>query len=332
MAQRKTNQTSSFVSFCQRLAGTEGTWGHDPGHFDGAFVQSTLEKTSKLFGPGRYFDVQVDGWEKIVEEPSHALTISNHSGGLLTLDAWGWVTAWYNHLSLSRPMHMLAHEAVFSLPALAQRLARLGGLRADFEMGLQILRDEKRDLLLYPGGDVDTFRPYKDRYKVNFAGRKGYTRLALESGAPIRPIAHAGAHETLIVLSSGKRIAEKMGLPKLIRSQIFPIYLCFPWGLSIGPLPQLPPPTKLRYKIGDLIEMPRKTWREHPDDALIEKIDQQTRMQMQALLEQLQEEEEPRPVREMAARLFDKASQFAQQLFPPTKLLDRPLHAGESFL
>ncbi|MCB9639404.1 MAG: 1-acyl-sn-glycerol-3-phosphate acyltransferase [Myxococcales bacterium] len=330
MAQRKENKTSSFVAFCQRWTNSEGTWGHDPAHFDGDFVQGTLEKTSKLFGPGRYFDVQVDGWKKFQEQDSHALTISNHSGGLLTLDAWGWMTAWYQNQTVERPMHALAHEAVFSIPALAKRLARLGALRADFEMGLQILRDTQHDLLLFPGGDVDTFRPYKDRYKVNFAGRKGYARLALESGAPIRPIAHAGAHETLIVLSSGKRIAEKMGLPKLIRAQIFPIYLCFPWGLSVGPLPQLPPPTKLRYKIGDLIEMPRKTWRERPSEDLIERIDRHVQQQMQKLLAELQEEEEPHLLRDMALRFIEKATQVAQDLFPPTKLLDPPFHASES--
>jgi 1-acyl-sn-glycerol-3-phosphate acyltransferase len=306
----------SFLSWCEKLTGCEGEgWGRDASHYDASFVRQTLDKARNFIGPGRYFDIRIDGWEHIDETP--ALNIANHSGGMLTLDAWGWVTAWYERLSTDRALHMLAHEAVFALPSLASRLSRLGALRADFATGLSILRDQQRDLLLFPGGDLDTFRPYKDRYKVNFAGRKGYIRLALEAGRPIRPIAHAGAHETLIVLSSGKKIAEALGLRKHFRAQIYPIYLCFPWGLSLIPLPHLPPPTQLRYKIGGLIEMPRKTWREHPPAELVEQLDRHVREEMQKLLDQLQAEEpEARPLRRLASRVFNKAAQLAHTFLP----------------
>lgn len=80
--------------------------------------------------------------------------------------------------------------------------------------------------------------------------RTGYARIALEAGVPVVPVANAGAHETFVVLSDGRRLAEALRLPQLVRAHIWPVHLSFPWGLGFGPWPHLPPPTKLRYRFG----------------------------------------------------------------------------------
>ena len=51
----------------------------------------------------------------------------------------------------------------------------------------RVLHEYGRDLLVMPGGEQDTWRPYHKRYAVNFAGRTGYARLALTWGVPIVP-------------------------------------------------------------------------------------------------------------------------------------------------
>ena len=38
-------------------------------------------------------------------------------------------------------------------------------------------------VLVYPGSDHDVFRPFRDRHKVVLAGRKGFLKLALQTGA-----------------------------------------------------------------------------------------------------------------------------------------------------
>lgn len=280
-------RSSLFSQWAQKRSGE--VWGLDPEDYDPQAVSRVLEKTKHLFGRQAYFGLRVEGWEEIQAKPS--LFVSNHSGGMLAIDAFGFVAGWYQTIGVQRPLHVLAHELILTLKATGEPLSKVGVLRAEPTIAQRVLEEWQRDLLVYPGGDVDTFRPYKDRYKVNFAGRKGYARLALKAGVSITPIAHAGAHETLMVLTSGEKLAEKMGLPKLARARIFPIHLSFPWGLSIGPWPHIPPPTLFRYKIGTPLELPKKTWLSEPPDSVVEETDQRVQTAVQGLLDELHEEE-----------------------------------------
>ena len=52
-------------------------------------------------------------------------------------------------------------------------------------------------LLAYPGGEKESFRPYKDRKKIDFYQRKGFIRLALRSDVPMVPIVSVGAAREL---------------------------------------------------------------------------------------------------------------------------------------
>ncbi|MEO1272317.1 MAG: hypothetical protein AAFX99_29825, partial [Myxococcota bacterium] len=53
-----------------------------------------------------------------------------------------------------------------------------------------------------------------------------------------------------MVLTDGRRLARRLGLPALARAEIFPVHLSLPWVLGIGPLPHLPLPVMLRYTFG----------------------------------------------------------------------------------
>src|SRR5690606_18711728 len=85
-------------------------------------------------------------------------------------------------------------------------------------------------LLVFPGGDIETMRPYRDRTKVVLAGRKGFAKLALEHDVPVLPLVSAGSHETLIVLSQGRRVARALRLHRWARLHSLPIMLAAPWG------------------------------------------------------------------------------------------------------
>ena len=62
-------------------------------------------------------------------------------------------------------------------------------------------------MLVYPGSDLDTFRPFRDRDKIVLGGRKGFLELALRERVPIVPVVTAGTHEQIIVLTRGDRLA-----------------------------------------------------------------------------------------------------------------------------
>lgn len=268
----------------RRLQGALARWGHDPHAFDPDVAKRTVRALSLLFGERRYFRLDARGFEHVPS--STALFVSNHSGGTTVLDAWGLLISWYLHFGYDRPLHPTAHELVLSTEATGRFFARRGVLQASPEVALAALTEHRRDVLVMPGGDRDAWRPYKDRYRVTFAGRTGYARLALKAGVPIVPIAHAGAHETLFVLSDGARLAEALHLKRIARSSIWAFHLSLPWGLALGPLPHVPLPVTLRYRVGAPIEL-RRTRRGEPGEDEVRALDERVRVAMQGLLDGL---------------------------------------------
>jgi 1-acyl-sn-glycerol-3-phosphate acyltransferase len=263
-------------------------WGTDPGEYDPDAMRRTLPHVKRLFGPGRYFGVEVTGWQHVPAAP--VMVVSNHSGGTTIPDVWGFVAAWYQNFGVHRPLHPLAHEIILSTRVTGEFFARRGVLRASREIAYTVLHDWKRDLMVMPGGDLDTWRPYAERYQVKFSGRTGYARQALKAGVPIVPLAHAGAHSTLIVLSDGRRLAKALRLPEIARASIWPVHLSLPWGLAIGPWPHIPTPAHFRYRLGPAVPPPRPIAPgEEPDEDLVRDYDRAVQAAVQRLLDELKE-------------------------------------------
>ena len=274
----------SFVRWWSRHE--EPPWGAHIDDADPALIGRAHTALQKVFGHGRWFELDVRGWENLPSSP--ALLVSNHSGGTLIPDAWGFMTAWYDRFGVGRVLHPLAHEIILSNPRTGPWLARCGALKGDAHVARTALAEWRRDVLVMPGGDLDTWRPYRDRYRVCFGGRKGYARLALAANVPIVPVANAGAHDTLIVLARGERLARWLKLPRLARARVFPIHLSLPYGLAIGPWPHLPPPKKLSYRVGTPIPPPKPNG--VTNEQAVAVLDRQVRTALQGLLERLQHE------------------------------------------
>lgn len=261
-------------------------WGLDPGEFEPSAVEHTLDAAARVFGEGRYFPLDVRGLEHVPAAP--AMIVGNHSGGTSFPDLWGLMFSWYRRFGTARPLHPMAHEMVFSTRMTGPFFSRRGVLRAARGIASRVLGEYRRDLLVLPGGDLDTWRPFSERYKVRFAGRTGYARTALEHRVPIVPFAHAGAHHTLVVLTDGRRIARALRIPELARAEIFPIHLSLPWGLAVGPWPHIPIPITLRYRFGAPVFPPPELAPDEPvSDQLVLEHDARVRGAVQGLLDQL---------------------------------------------
>lgn len=103
---------------------------------------------------------------------------------------------------------------------------------------------------MFPGGDLDACKPFRERYRIDFGRRRGFVRAALRAGVPIVPIVSVGAHHSLYLYSDGRRIAEALGLPRLARSNVAPIGFALPFGLVAGiPYPHVPLPVKVHTRI-----------------------------------------------------------------------------------
>jgi 1-acyl-sn-glycerol-3-phosphate acyltransferase len=268
-----------------------GPPGIDPRHFDPAAIAPFLKRMDPLFGPTGLYPAEQKGAEDMPEPP--VLVVSNHSGGVMIPDAWALGYVWYRTLGLDRAITPLGHEVPFKVPPIARAFAALGGMKATPGAATTVLREHRRDALVMPGGDVDVFRPYSERYKVCFGGHRGYARVALRADVPIVPVANSGAHATLLVLRRGERLARAMGLRRL-RAHSFPISLTVPWGVTVGPWPHLPIPARFRFRFGEAQHLPRTFLRRldadgQPTPEAVDELDSRVRAEMQRLLNELKD-------------------------------------------
>jgi 1-acyl-sn-glycerol-3-phosphate acyltransferase len=198
-----------------------------------------------------YFRVEIDGWHKIPDEPS--LLIGIHSGGSLTMDAWTLVHSWYRHFEGHRILHGTAHDVLMGAPVIGDYFKAMGVINAS-RQGVTDALAAGHDVIVWPGGEQDAMRNWRDRDKAILAGRKGFIRQAMRSGVPIVPVATIGGHDTVFVLSEGRFIAKWTGLGKRLRGATIPIIAGFPFPLAVEILPaHLPLPAKIRTEFLDPI-------------------------------------------------------------------------------
>ena len=222
-----------------------------------------IEKLMPFFGwvYQNYFRVQTDGWENI-PKTGKLLLIGSHNGGLAAPDTVMMTYDWFRQSGTERLAYALMEPKIWQVfPGLARLATQVGTIQPDLKMARSALRRDAA-VLIYPGGAKDVFRPYYLRNKIYFHGHKGFIKLALQEEAPIIPFISYGAHSTLIVLADiypQLKQLHKLGMPWLggIDPGVFPIYLGLPWGISFGPLPNIPLPIKLHTRVCPAITFER---------------------------------------------------------------------------
>jgi len=243
----------------------------------------TRQITSKV-GPiiKRYFRAEVRDLD-LMPNAGGALVVSNHSGGMFTPDVLIFAPAFYEKFGFDRPVYTLAHWGVF-MANIGDWLHRAGVIEASRENAAKALRDGAV-VLVFPGGDYDAYRPTLTENVIDFAGRTGYVRTAIETGVPIVPVVSIGAQETQFFLARGDSIAKRLGLSRL-RAQILPISVGFPFGLSMFFPPNVPLPSKIVTRVLDPIDIAAE-FGEDPD---VDEVDLHVRAVMQKALDELARE------------------------------------------
>jgi 1-acyl-sn-glycerol-3-phosphate acyltransferase len=235
-----------------------------------------------------YFRLEVDGWERVPDRTS--LVIGVHSGGALTMDAWTLVYAWQKHFEGRRLLHGTAHDVLIAAPGLGDYFRAVGVIAANRKSVTAALA-KGDDVVVWPGGELDSMRSWRKRDTAVLAGRKGFVRQAIRSGVPIVPVATVGGHDTVFVLSEGKWLAnvgEYLGsLKSKLRGANLPIISGFPFPLAVEILPaHLPLPAKIRTEILDPIEVDDDPERVD-DEAYVESIYKQVKADIQAGMDRL---------------------------------------------
>lgn len=227
----------------------------------------------------RWFRPEVRGVETF-PSTGGALVVSNHSGGVLTPDWNVLAPALYGRFGYDRPLYTLAHYGVFFTPFRAS-LGRLGVIHANQENAAQALRSDAV-VLAFPGGDYDAFRPTLSQNVIDFGGRTGYVRTAMEAGVPIVPAVSIGGQETQLFLTRGNWLAKRLGL-KRIRMEILPVTIGFPFGLTVFFPANMPFPSKIVYQVLEPIDIAARFGKD-PDVA---EVDAHVRSVMQTALDKL---------------------------------------------
>ena len=210
-----------------------------------------------------YFRAEVRHLDRIPDGP--ALYVGNHSGGIMTPDSFVFGCALYRERGPEFMPYGLGHNMI-DWPLFNQVVAPMGAVRASHENAHRLFRARKK-VLVYPGGDVDDMRPWRHRYRIVFGGRTGYIRLALRESVPIVPIVCAGGHNTMVVIDDLRWLARGLGLKKILRTEVWPLVLSIPWGLTLGVVPfYIPFPAKFLMEAGAPIHFDR-TGPEAAEDA-----------------------------------------------------------------
>ena len=239
------------------------------------------EQATKLVAPviSRWFRAEVRGLD-FFPPTGGALVVSNHSGGLLTPDPLILGPAFFDKFGYDRPLYTLAHYGVFFTP-FRSYLGRIGAIHASPENAAKALHSSAV-VLAFPGGDYDAYRPTYNQNVIDFNGRTGYVRAAIEAGVPIVPAVSIGAQETQLFLTRGHELAKRLGL-KRIRLEILPLSIGFPFGLTTFFPANMPLPAKIVYQVLEPIDIVAQ-FGENPK---VEDVDVHVRSVMQSALDQL---------------------------------------------
>lgn len=189
-----------------------------------------------------------------VPEKGPVLLVGNHSGGNLTPDTIVFTVAFCTYFGVERPFYQLAHNLVLASPV-GPLLRRYGTVSASHEHAREAL-EAGAAVLVYPGGDWEAHRPSWESSKVDFAGRRGFVRLARDAGVPIVPVVSIGGQETSLFLSNGNWLAKLLGVDKSLRLKVLPISLALPWVLNVGDfLSHVPLPAKITVEVLEPIDL-----------------------------------------------------------------------------
>ncbi len=226
-----------------------------------------------------YHRAEVRGLESFPQ--GGALVVSNHSGGLFPMDVPVFATGFYEMFGYDRPVYTLSHDMLLNGPQ-GEFLIRTGFIRANHENADEALRSGGV-VVVFPGGDYDVYRPTLSENIIDFDGRTGYVRAALNGGVPIVPTVAIGGQETQLYLSRGEGLAKALRLDKLMRVKILPISVGFPFGLSAVVPVNVPLPAKIVMQVLEPIDV-RAEFGEDPD---IDAVDAHVRRVMQKALDKL---------------------------------------------
>ncbi len=196
-----------------------------------------------------YHQHQVIGLDHVPEKGS-ALLVLNHS--LATYDILLLLAA--IHDQTGRVPRPLIDRLFFKIPLLGQLATSVGSLEGN-PRNAQSLANDGHLIAVAPGGMREALRPSREKYQIHWYGRKGFAKLAMQSGMPIILCACPHADDLYDVY------------PSYLTAWFYSTYrVPVPFAKGRG-LSLLPKPVKLIHTLSPPIMPP--PWPTDPDQASV---------------------------------------------------------------
>lgn len=202
-------------------------------------LNKTIEVFKNLLKPLRlYHRYEVRGLNHFPKEGRVIMAV-HHS--LATYD--GFLLGLEIYEKKGRLPKGLGDDLLFKLPITKKWAPDIGLVPASHENARKLLNDEEL-LAIAPGGMRESLRPSNERYNVRWGKRKGFIRLAIETGTPI----------VLAACPSADRIFKVYENPLTAlayKKFKIPLPIFRGWGLSM-----VPRPVKLTHYLSEPLHPP----------------------------------------------------------------------------
>ncbi len=213
-----------------------------------------------------------DRWFRVLSFDHHhipasgaAVLASNHSGSIPIDGMMIWLDV-LRHTDPPRIPRPIADHFVPTLPWIGTFFAR-GGMVGGSRGNARTLLSSGEMLLIFPEGTPGIVKPWDERYQLR-RFRVGHAELAMRNSAPIVPVGVVGAEEQLPLLATSKRLGKPLGIP-------------------LFPMPAVPVPLPVRYRIyyGEPIRVDREYSPQDADDpAVVAEVAARVQAAVDALL------------------------------------------------
>lgn len=268
---------------------------------DPAFIEQVFPLVR---GVNRYFDTDFRGWEHVPRTP--CLIVGNHSGGAESNDFAFLLYKWVEERGSAAPLYSLTYDLLFGAPVIGPALRRLGCIPASHVNARRALA-MGASVAVFPGGDYEVFRPWRERNRIDFGGHMGFIRLAIAARVPVVPMTIHGAHQSTLVLTRGHRLAQAAGIDRL-HVNVFPFVWSIPFGLAPAFVPSVPLPAKVTVHFGPPLDWSRYRRSHARDPAVLRACYAEITALMQHTLNRLARQH-PHPVLERLRHLEPGSAQ-----------------------
>ena len=222
----------------------------------------------------RYHRYSVEGLDRLASHHGPALLVCYH-GRPIAYDLFMLGLALEERTD--RRAIGVVHATALEIPVIRDLVTALGWVAGEGEALSEALADGAL-VAVQPGGTREGCRSVRHRYEVDWGGRTGYLRLALQHDLPVIPVACRGIDDGYIGFNNGYRLGKKVGMPGRL-----------PLWFGLGPLgfwPWSPPfPVRLTQRIGEPLTLARLGLGPHADYHDLQAAHAQVKAAVQALLD-----------------------------------------------